>query len=67
MSATTLGGVVRASDLLNTQVKKFTMDMPAEMHYQLKQIAAAHRTTVRELVIEAINNYTVPTYNKEVK
>ncbi len=67
MSAIPAGGVVRASELLNSQVKKFTMDMPADLHYTLKQIAAAHRTTVKELVIEAITTYTIPTYNKEVK
>ena len=67
MSAILAGGVVRTSELLNSQVKKFTMDMPADLHYTLKQIAAAHRTTVKELVIEAITTYTIPTYNKEVK
>ncbi|MDG9928772.1 MULTISPECIES: hypothetical protein [unclassified Pseudomonas] len=62
MTAIPAGGIVSASDLLNSQAKKFTMDMPAEVHYELKQIAAIHRTTVKELMLEAVNKYIFPTY-----
>lgn len=67
MSIIPAAGTVRASDLLASQAKKFTMDMPSDLHYTLKQIAAAHRTTVKDLVIEALSNYTLPQYQKEVK
>lgn len=67
MPAIPATGTVRASDLLNSQAKKFTMDMPSELHHKLKQLAAAHRTTVKELVIEAVTNYTLPHYDPEVK
>ena len=44
------------------------LSLPVEGYYlPLHKHESAHRTTVRELVIEAINNYTVPMYNKEVK
>lgn len=65
MSITTTS--VRAGDLLNSQAKKFTMDMPSDLHHTLKQLAAAHRTTVKDIVLEAILNYTLPQYQKEVK
>lgn len=40
-------GKVLASELLSSQLKKFTMDMPLSMHQRLKMIAAAQQTTVR--------------------
>lgn len=60
-------GGMSASDLLATQAKKFTMDMPSGMHKQLKMIAAGNNTTLRDLIIEAVTNYTIPRYQKEVR
>jgi hypothetical protein len=58
---------VLASDLLSTQMKKFTMDMPVGMHLKLKMIAASNQTTVRQLVMDAVEAYVIPKYSKEVK
>lgn len=53
---------VRAAELLSTQKKKFSIDLPAGVHQQLKMIAAAHNTTVRDLLLDGIINYTFPKY-----
>lgn len=67
MKAHPLGGTIRASDLLARQERKFTMDMPGNLHSTLKQIAALSRTSAKDLVIEALTEYTIPKYmNKEV-
>lgn len=55
-------GSVRASELLDRQEKKFTLVMPEELHIKLKNLAASNRTTVRELMIEALREYTLPKY-----
>jgi len=57
---------VRATELLSTQ-KKFSIDLLAGGHQQLKIIAAAHGTTVRDLILDGLVNYTFPKYmtNKE--
>lgn len=60
-------GDVLASELLSSQLKKFTMDMPISMHQRLKMIAAAQQTTVRALVMEAVIEHVLPKYSKEVK
>lgn len=60
-------GKVLASELLSSQLKKFTMDMPLSMHQRLKMIAAAQQTTVRALVMEAVVEHVLPKYSKEVK
>lgn len=60
-------GEVLASELLSSQLKKFTMDMPISMHQRLKMIAAAQQTTVRALVMEAVIEHILPKYSKEVK
>ena len=60
-------GEVLASELLSSQLKKFTMDMPISMHQRLKMIAAAQQTTVRALVVEAVIEHILPKYSKEVK
>ena len=60
-------GEVLASELLSSQLKKFTMDMPLSMHQRLKMIAAAQQTTVRALVMEAVVEHVLPKYSKEVK
>lgn len=67
MATETITIETRAADLLNTQNKKFTLDMPAGMHQQLKHIAAAQGTNLRSLILEALTNYTLPRYLKEVK
>lgn len=56
-----------ASGLLATQAKKFTMEMPAGMHQKLKMIAAANQTTLKDLIMEAVTNYIIPTYQKGQK
>lgn len=53
---------VRAAELLSTQKKKFSVDMPAGVHQQLKMIAAAHNTTVRDLLLDGVVNYVFPKY-----
>lgn len=58
---------VRAAELLSTQKKKFSIDLPAGVHQQLKMIAAAHGTTVRDLLLDALVNYTFPKYMAPVK
>jgi len=58
---------VRAADLLSRQEKKFTLDMPESLHAKIKGIAAAHRMSAKDVVLEALMNYTIPKYTgKEV-
>jgi predicted HicB family RNase H-like nuclease len=60
-------GTMMASDLLATQAKKFTMEMPSHMHQKLKMIAAANQTTLKDLIMEAVENYIIPNYQKGTK
>lgn len=45
-----------------TQEKKFTLDMPEKLHAELKGIAAFSRISAKDLVIEALRQYTIPKY-----
>jgi len=42
--------------------KKFTLEMPHDIHKQLKIIAAGNSTTLRDLMIEAVLNHTMVKY-----
>lgn len=53
---------VRAAELLSTQKKKFSIDLPAGVHQQLKMIAAANGTTVRDLILEGLVQHVFPKY-----
>lgn len=55
-------GTIRASDLLARQTTKFTLVLPTNLHTMLKSIAAQQRLTVKELMIEALREYTIPKY-----
>jgi len=43
------------------------MDMPEELHAKLKQIAAFSRKSAKDLMIEALTEYTIPKYSKPVE
>ncbi|MBU0563308.1 MAG: hypothetical protein FH750_09900 [Pseudomonas stutzeri] len=62
-----VGSSLQASYLLARQEKKFTMDMPEELHAKLKQIAAFSRKSAKDLMIEALTEYTIPKYSKPVE
>ncbi len=62
-----VGSSLQASYLLARQEKKFTMDMPEELHAKLKQVAAFSRKSSKELMIEALTDYIIPKYSKPVE
>jgi len=62
-----VGSSLQASYLLARQEKKFTTDMPEELHAKLKQIAAFSRKSAKDLMIEALTEYTIPKYSKPVE
>jgi len=49
--------MLSSNETISASMKKFTMDMPAPMHRNLKVVAAANSTTSRKLVIEAITEF----------
>ncbi|MBV2133267.1 hypothetical protein KRX52_10705 [Pseudomonas sp. MAP12] len=53
---------VRSAELLATPKKKFSVDLPSGIHQQLKIIAAANNTTVRDLLLDGVVNYVFPKY-----
>lgn len=55
------------SQFLASEEKKVTVSFPAAVHRDLKMLASAHGTTIKELLLEAYINYVVPTYHKETK
>jgi len=59
-----LGTSLQASYLLARQEKKFTMDMPEELHAKLKQIAAFSRKSAKDLMLEGLTDYIIPKYTK---
>ncbi|MCY1280331.1 hypothetical protein D9M68_600890 [compost metagenome] len=67
MSSSTMSHGASASDLLASQVKKLTFEVPTDKHTKLKSIAAAHNTSIRALIEEALDAYTFPKYLKEVR
>ncbi|WP_312940524.1 hypothetical protein [Stutzerimonas balearica] len=42
--------------------KKFTMEMPVKLHTELKRLAAITGRPAKDLVIEALTEYTIPRY-----
>lgn len=53
---------VRASELLHSELKKFSIELPAGVHQTLKMIAAGQGTTIRALLMEACVEYIIPKY-----
>lgn len=59
--------VVKTRDILDQDIKKTTLEIPAEMHRELKKLSVIEDISMRELFIEAYYNYIRPKYMKEVK
>ncbi len=53
---------VRTAELISTELKKFSIELPAGIHQNLKMIAAAQGTTIRALLLEAAVEYIIPKY-----
>jgi len=62
-----LGNTLQASYLLARQEKKFTMDMPEELHAKLKQIAAFSRKPAKDLMLEGLIEYIIPKYTSNAE
>lgn len=56
-----------ARELLATKEKRLSLVLPPKVHMDLKRMAAEQGTTIKDLVIEAYEQYLVPTYRKEIK
>ena len=56
-----------AKSLMDQQEKKLTVDIPSELHRTVKSIAGSEGVAMKDLVIEALANYTLPKYRKEIK
>ena len=51
-----------ARGLLATKEKRLSIVLPPGIHRELKRIAAEENTTIKEVVIEAFQQYIYPTY-----
>lgn len=56
-----------AKNLLDQQEKKLTVDIPSEIHRMIKSIAGSEGVAMKDLVLEALTEYTIPKYRQEVK
>lgn len=56
-----------AKSLLDQQEKKLTVDVPSDLHRAVKSIAGSEGVAMKDLVIEALTEYTLPKYRKEIK
>lgn len=51
-----------ARGLLATKEKRLTLSVPADVHRNLKRLAAEQDTTIKDLILESYQKYLEPKY-----
>jgi len=59
--------LVKARELVDKDIKKTTIELPADLHHELRKITVIHNISMRELYIEAFYNYILPKYGTKGK
>lgn len=54
-----------AQELLQPKEKRLTVTVPAEVHLKMKTIASSRGMTMRELMLEAYEEYIEPKYEEK--